>query len=83
MWLILLFALCFLCVHVARLVKFGWLYQNKDAPPAKPQEKPPQQQKNEESKPAASPSSEPVYYIVERKRKTRSSYSEPKRIDFK
>ena len=76
LWLVLLFGACFLGVHIARLVKFGWLYQKKQTPP-----KPTEERK--EKTPEPKPSAEPVYYIVERKRKTRQSYGEPKEIRFK
>ena len=76
LWLVLLFGACFLGVHIARLVRFGWLYQKKAAPPKPTEEK-------KEKAPEPKPSAEPVYYIVERKRKTRQSYGEPKEIRFK
>lgn len=76
LWLVLLFGACFLGVHIARLVKFGWLYQKKEEP-----QKPAEEKK--EKAPEPKPSAEPVYYIVERKRKTRQSYGEPKEIRFK
>ncbi len=76
LWLTLLFGGCFLGVHIARLVKFGWLYQKKNDPPKPTEEK-------KEKAPEPKPSAEPVYYIVERKRKTRQSYGEPKEIRFK
>lgn len=75
-WLALLFSGCFLGVHIARLVRFGWLYQKKETPPKPAEEK-------KEKAPEPKPSAEPVYYIVERKRKTRQSYGEPKEIRFK
>lgn len=70
--LILLFALCFLLIHTIKLIKLGWQTQRKQ---------PPVKEKAEEKAPA--PTQEPVYYIVERKRRTKSSYGEPKRINFK
>ena len=76
LWLVLLFSACFLGVHIVRLVKFGWLYQKKEAPPKPTEEK-------KEKAPEPKPSAEPVYYIVERKRKTRQNYGEPKEIRFK
>lgn len=75
-WLALLFGGCFLGVHIARLVRFGWLYQKKDVPTKPTEEK-------KEKAPEPKPSAEPVYYIVERKRKARQSYGEPKEIRFK
>ena len=80
LWLCVLFVLCFLGVHIARLVKFGWLYKKKEEKPAPTQTKPAE---SKEKTPEHRPSAEPVYYIVERKRKTRQSYGEPKEIRFK
>ena len=78
-WLVLLFALCFGAVHIAKLAKYGQEYrkqnQNKtqaEAPPPEPNKKAPPPDTRE-----------PIYYIVERKRKTISSFSEPKEIRFK
>lgn len=83
LWLTLLFGLCFFGVHIARLVRFGWLYQQKQETEQPKDEK----EKNEkkETAPQPKPSAEPVYYIVERKRKrtARPSYGEPKEIRFK
>ena len=74
-WLTILFILCFLGVHVLRLARIGQSYrkQQKEQPSTPP---PPTPKKVEEEKP------EPVYYIVERKRRTKSALSEPKRIRF-
>lgn len=77
MWLIALFTACFLFVHLTRLVRFGWLYQKQP----REERKPPEQA--EKKTPETPPSVQPVYYIVERKRKTRQSYGEPKEIRFK
>jgi hypothetical protein len=76
LWLVVLFAVCFLAVHTFRLARLGRKYQkqrNHTPPPNTAQEKktPPQSE------------GEPIYYIVERKRRAKSSYSEPKRIHFK
>ena len=79
LWLVLLFGACFLGVHIARLVRFGWLYQKKEDAPKPKEEK----EEKKEKAPEPKPSAEPVYYIVERKRKTRQSYGEPKEIRFK
>lgn len=83
-WLLLIFGGCFFVVHIARLVCFGWLYQKKGKTQT------PKEEKNDEKKsetkekaPEPKPSAEPVYYIVERKRKARQSYGEPKEIRFK
>ena len=77
---VLLFVLCFSLVHLARLVKFGWKYQaqNQEKPTRTTEQKPAQEQpKPKQETPA------PVYYIVERKRKAKPSYTEPKQIRFK
>ncbi len=75
-WLFLIFGVCFLAVHIARLVCFGWLYQKQEKAQTETEEK-------KEKAPEPKPSAEPVYYIVERKRKPRQSYGEPKEIRFK
>ena len=80
--LILSFILCFFFVHLARLVRLGWQAQkhsnqtNTKPSNDKPTEKPKEKQ-SEKTAP------EPVYYIVERKRRVKSGYSEPKQIRFK
>ena len=92
LWLILLFILCFLGIHVAKLARIGKRHLKDDN--QKPQEKSgenvsssPQKTPKQPTSSApsvSSPSSaEPVYYIVERKRRTKSSFSEPKQIKFK
>ena len=81
-FLILLFACCFLLVHIFLLVKIGWEHQTgerkknptleNEKQPEKPTEKP-------EKKPP-----QPVYYIVERKKKKpKNYYTEPKEFRFK
>lgn len=72
--LIFLFCACFLIIHIIKLIKIGWLAQGKMENNEK---------KEEEKAPAPKPAQEPVYYIVERKRRAKSSFSEPKRIHFK
>ena len=92
LWLTLLFILCFLAIHVAKLARIGKRHLKDDN--QKPQEKSgenvsssPQKTPTQptSSAPSVSPqsSAEPVYYIVERKRRTKSSFSEPKQIKFK
>ena len=70
----LLFAICFVGVHVVILTRIGWESQHsKPEPPPKPEE---------EKKPPTD--REPIYYIVERKTKrAKASYGEPKQINFK
>ncbi|MBQ8322699.1 MAG: hypothetical protein IJX91_01900 [Clostridia bacterium] len=83
LWLSLIFALCFFFVHLVRLAKFGQTWrkeqtaksenaEKKDPPPAPPEKKAPPKE-----------TGEPIYYIVERKRRTKSSFGEPKQIKFK
>lgn len=76
---ILLFAVCFVGVHVIILARLGWEYQTRKEKPA---ENPPEKSKEEEKKPLME--KEPIYYIVERKTKrAKASYGEPKQINFK
>ena len=77
LWIIFLFAFCFLCVHLLKLAKLGTDTLRKTPPPA------PEKKEEEKKTPAEQPQ-EPVYYIVEKKtRRPKSSYSEPKQIKFK
>ena len=69
----LLFTICFVGVHLLIFARIGWEFQRQkpDEPPKEEEKKPPQER-------------EPIYYIVERKTKrAKSSYSEPKQINFK
>ena len=75
-WLVLLFGVCFLCVHIIRLAKLGRKYQKEKLTAVKT---PPQQQEKAPPKDTG----EPVYYIVEKKRRNKTSSGEPKRIQFK
>ena len=82
-WLILLFVLCFIGVHVLRLAHMGQLYRKQETQTPEP----PKGEKEE--KPASAPEAppqtqnEPIYYIVERKKRVKSSLGEPKQIRFK
>ena len=78
-WLTVLFLLCFFAVHFIRLAKFGQQWRKTQAEKDEPKPAPPQ----EEKKTPPKESGEPIYYIVERKRRTKSSFGEPKRINFK
>ena len=71
LYLFLTFLFCFVLVHLIKLAYIG-LMSTKKKPEPPPKEKPP-----------APPKPEPVYYIVEKKRSKKSSYSEPKEIKFK
>lgn len=70
-YIILLFVLCFTAVHVIKLAAVGFKSLKQ-----KPQPKP-------EPKPAEKKPPEPVYYIVEKKRRSKASYSEPREIRFR
>ena len=75
LWSSVFFLLFFFAVHFTKLAKRGWIAGKKKPPPKK---EPPK-----EEKPTVKPV-EPVYYIVERKKKrTKSSYGEPKEFRFK
>ncbi len=73
LYLFLTFAVCFILVHVVKLAYIGLLSVRKK--PEQPQPAPKQE------KPQPKP--EPVYFIVEKKRARKSTYSEPKEIKFK
>lgn len=77
--LILLFSLCFLLVHITKLALIG--YRLSKNPPPEKTDPPPTQEK--QAKPKALPA--PIYYLVEKKKirkKPRTQYEEPKRINF-
>lgn len=115
-FVLLLFGVCFFCIHVARLAKFGWKYQRQtrqtdNAPANKTvssntssntspnaatasnasasssassnSQKKAEAENGEKKAPAENAPQEPVYYIVEKKRRTKTTFSEPKRIHFK
>ena len=79
LWFFFLFFLCFLGIHAFRLVKLGWTElqpSKKPTPTPKPEPKP-------QEKAPAKPQ-EPIYYVIERKRKKpKTTYSEPRQITFK
>ena len=90
LWLVLLFCGCFLFVHLARLVHFGRQYQKqasrtpeKNDKSEKPNKIDAQEKNTEKKSPPSQSSGEPIYYIVERKRRMKSNYGEPKQIKFK
>ena len=75
LWILFLFAFSFFCVILIRLALLG-ANANRETPPE-------HTDKKEEKKAPAQPQ-EPIYYIVEKKtRRPKSSYSEPKQINFK
>ena len=80
LFFVLLFALCLIGVHILQLAKLGWFTLHNEKLPPKPTPPPPKQEKQAPAKPPQ----EPVYYIVERKtRRPKTSYGEPKQINFK
>ena len=80
LWTILLFLLCFIGTHVIILARFGWEFQQHNAPP----ESKKTEEEVEKKKAPPEKQAEPIYYIVERKtRRAKPSYGEPKRINFK
>ena len=81
-WCIALFLLCFFFVHLARLVAFGQKYRKQNSETANPPSTPPKAPPDEQKK-APPQTNEPIYYIVERKKRTKSTFSDPKRINFK
>ena len=65
---IALFLFCLFIVHAIKLAKIGWRTLFKKLPPQEPKK----------------PEPKPVYFIVERKKKkAKTDYSEPKRIQCK
>ena len=74
LYLFLTFIVCFILVHILKLAYLG-LKSSRKKPEPPPEPKP--------SKPQHQPKPEPVYYIVEKKRARKSTYSEPKEIKFK
>lgn len=75
-WLVVIFAICFIVVHGIKLALLGYRSLGK-----KQQTEPEKKAEPKPSKPAKVP--EPVYYIVEKKKKKpKVSYSEPKEIRF-
>lgn len=79
-WLLFLFGCCFFTVHLIRLARIGQKHLRQTQTPT--EHKPPVKAEKEKT-PAQEPAREPIYYIVERKRKTKSSFSDPKEIRFK
>lgn len=70
LYTVLVLIIVIIVVHGIKLARIGHRSLGKKLPP-----EPPPKEKNEP---------EPVYFLVERKKKrVRSEYSEPKRINFK
>lgn len=75
LYLFLTFAVCFILVHLIKLAYLGLMSIKKKPEP--PKEVKPEPKPERRSEP------EPVYYIVEKKRSRKSSYSAPQEIEFK
>lgn len=71
LYIFLIFALCFAAVALFRLAALGFKYAR-----AKPEKSEKPEMKNEKQP-------EPIYYIVEKKRARKCTYSRPKEIKFK
>ena len=70
LYTVLVLIIVIIVVHGIKLARIGYRSLGKKLPP-----EPPPKEKNEP---------EPVYFLVERKKKrVRSEYSEPKRINYK
>ena len=82
-WLCFLFAFCFLFVHTARLAKIGREFQKQTIKKEREQEQLKQSEPTEKQTPPPQTQREPVYYIVEKKRRAKTSFSDPKEIRFK
>ena len=80
-----LFLFCFTIVHLFKLASLGRKFQkqSKNVPKSAPTPAPSEQKSENKENENPSFSPEPVFYIVERKRRTKSSFGEPKRIHFK
>jgi hypothetical protein len=84
-WLCVMFAACFSVVHIALSVLHG---QKKKPAQQEVAASKPENENSENAKATtkananASVTPEPVYYIVEKTRRKKSSYSKPKRIKF-
>ena len=72
LYLFLTFVVCFILVHIIKLAYIGLISLKRKPEPPKAEPKP-----EKKSEP------EPVYYIVEKKRSRKSSYSTPREIEFK
>lgn len=88
LWTLAIFTFCFVGVHIAKLARYGWEYQNnKNEPPSEtkqPEAEPPKTTETENKKAPEQTAQEPIYYIVERKqRRSKPRYGEPKEIRFK
>lgn len=85
LWLVFLFFVCFFGVHLVKLARLGREYQKKNEDKKEEKSKPVEKsaEKAEQKPSPQNPAGEPIYYIVERKRKTKSSFSPPKEIKFK
>jgi hypothetical protein len=78
LWLGVLLTVCFAAVHVARLACLGRRYQKQQNAHTTTSNEPPK-----EKTPPVQKQEEPIYYIVERKKRVKSTFTEPKQIRFK
>ena len=75
LYLFLIFTVCFIFIHLLKLAFLGFKSaRKKPEPPPKPKAEP---------KPKPKPEPEQVYFIVEKKKTKKTTYSEPKEIKFK
>lgn len=72
---LLMFLCCFALVHLVKLARIGL-----DSLKPKPEQR---EEPDPEPKKKAQRQVQPVYYIVEKKRARKSSYSAPREITFK
>ena len=79
---LLLFSLCFIGVHLAKIAARGWRLNGGNEQGKTPE--PSAENKSESKTESKQPPQDVVYYIVEKKRRrSKPSYGEPKQIHFK
>ena len=74
MYTLLIFLCSFAVVHIIKLVKIGLDSLKEKSEPE------PEKKEKKQEKPAKQP--QPVYYIVEKKRARKATYSAPREISF-
>lgn len=82
-WILFLFTFCFFAVHFIKLAQIGGKQLKASKTPPATKEEPPKKAEEKKQTPPSESEREPIYYIVERKRKSKSSFSAPKEIRFK
>ena len=83
---LLLFSLCFISVHLAKIAARGWRLNggNEEEKSSNPPAENKSENKSESKTESKQPPQDVVYYIVEKKRRrSKPSYGEPKQIHFK